>query len=61
MPGNNSSTGSADDLNRLGSFVRAMTQANADQGGDTILENDRKTAEALGERAAEAAKRWNRA
>ncbi|WP_347469274.1 flavodoxin family protein [Burkholderia stagnalis] len=61
MPGNNSSTGSVDDLNRLGSFLGAMTQANADQGGDTILESDRKTAEALGERVAEAAKRWNRA
>ncbi|WP_414016403.1 hypothetical protein [Burkholderia stagnalis] len=61
MPGNNSSTGSVSDLNRLGSFLGAMTQANADQGGDTILESDRKTAEALGERVAEAVKRWNRA
>lgn len=59
MPGNNSSTGSVDDLNRLGSFLGAMTQANADQGGDTILESDRRTAEVLGERVAMAAKRWS--
>lgn len=61
MPGNNSSTGSVDDLNRLGSFLGAMIQANADQGGNTILESDRKTAEALRERVDEAVKRWNRA
>lgn len=58
MPGNNSSTGSVDDINRLGSFLGSMAQANADQGGDTILESDRLTAELLGERVAKAALRW---
>ncbi|MBR7894055.1 flavodoxin family protein [Burkholderia multivorans] len=59
MPGNNNSQGSVNDLNRLGSFFGAMAQANADQGGDAIIESDRKTAEVLGERVAIAAKRWN--
>ncbi|AIO34263.1 flavodoxin family protein [Burkholderia pseudomultivorans] len=59
MPGNNNSKGSVNDLNRLGSFLGAMAQANADQGGDAIIESDRKTAEVLGERVAIAAKRWN--
>ncbi|MDR9066794.1 hypothetical protein FEP48_05987 [Burkholderia multivorans] len=59
MPGNNNSQGSVNDLNRLGSFLGAMAQANADQGGDAIIESDRKTAEVLGERVAIAAKRWN--
>lgn len=51
--------GSVDDLNRLGSFLGAMVQANADQGGDAIVESDRKTAEVLGKRVAIAAKRRN--
>ena len=34
LPGNNSSTGSVNDLNRLGSFLGAMAQANSDQGAD---------------------------
>ncbi len=59
MPGNNSSAGRIDDLNRLGSFLGAMAQSNADQGpehGPTPA--DLKTAEHLGHRVAEAAKRW---
>jgi NAD(P)H dehydrogenase (quinone) len=59
MPGNNSSAGKIDDLNRLGSFLGAMAQSNADQGpehGPTPA--DLKTAEHLGRRVAEAAKRW---
>jgi len=53
LPGNNSSKGSADDLNRLGSFAGAMAQANNDQGPDVAPpEADRKTAAALGERVA---------
>ncbi|MCA8318582.1 flavodoxin family protein [Burkholderia cepacia] len=59
MPGNNNSTGSVNDLNRLGSFLGMMAQANADEGGDAILTSDRMTAEVLGERVAAAAKRWN--
>jgi NAD(P)H dehydrogenase (quinone) len=59
MPGNNSSAGRVDDLNRLGSYLGAMAQSNADQGpeyGPTPA--DLKTAEHLGRRVAEAAKRW---
>jgi NAD(P)H dehydrogenase (quinone) len=61
MPGNNSSKGSTDDLNRLGSFLGAMAQSNADQGpehGPTAA--DQRTAEHLGRRVAEAALRWQR-
>jgi NAD(P)H dehydrogenase (quinone) len=59
LPGNNSSTGSPEDLNRLGSFLGAMAQSNADQGpehGPTAA--DLRTAEHLGRRVAEAAARW---
>ncbi|WP_371323401.1 flavodoxin family protein [Dechloromonas sp. ZY10] len=53
LPGNNSSKGSLDDLNRLGSFAGAMAQANADQGAEAMRESDLKTAAALGRRVAE--------
>lgn len=52
MPGNNSSTGSVDDLNRLGSMSGAMAQANADQGADAMRDSDLKTAAHLGRRVA---------
>lgn len=55
MPGNNNSKGSLGDLNRLGSFLGAMAQANADQGADGMLESDLKTAAHLGARVAETA------
>jgi NAD(P)H dehydrogenase (quinone) len=61
LPGNNSSKGSTDDLNRLGSFLGAMAQSNADQGpeqGPTAA--DLRTAEHLGRRVAETALRWRR-
>lgn len=61
MPGNNNSKGSVNDLNRLGSFLGAMSQANADQGGDAIIESDRLTAEHLGERVAQITTRWVKA
>jgi NAD(P)H dehydrogenase (quinone) len=61
MPGNNNSKGSVEDLNRLGSFLGAMAQANADQGPEGVTEADRKTAALLGKRVAEAAARWARA
>lgn len=58
-PGNNSSTGSVEDLNRLGSFLGAMAQSNADQGPEHgPPPADLKTAERLGERVARAAIRW---
>ncbi len=52
MPGNNSSKGSANDLNRLGAFSGAMTQSNVDQGAEAIPVSDLKTAEHLGRRVA---------
>jgi NAD(P)H dehydrogenase (quinone) len=53
LPGNNSSTGSVNDLNRLGSFLGAMAQANSDQGADVApIQSDLLTAEHLGERVA---------
>lgn len=58
MPGNNSSTGSPDDLNRLGSYAGAMAQSNTDQGPDMVPpESDLRTAAALGERVAKLASR----
>lgn len=54
MPGNNNSKGSVEDLNRLGSFLGAMAQSNADQGPDAgPIPSDLKTAELLGVRVAE--------
>jgi multimeric flavodoxin WrbA len=61
LPGNNSSKGSPDDLNRLGSFIGAMAQSNADQGADAMRASDLATARALGERVAKAAAAWNSA
>lgn len=53
LPGNNSSTGSVNDLNRLGGFLGALAQANSDQGADVApLQSDLLTAEHLGERVA---------
>lgn len=61
LPGNNNSKGSVDDLNRLGSFLGAMAQANADEGAEvTPPQSDRNTAAYLGRRVAEAAQRWAR-
>ena len=60
-PGNNSSTGSIADLNRLGASIGAMGQANADQGVEGIAASDFKTFEALGRRVAEATGRWREA
>lgn len=61
LPGNNNSQGSTEDLNRLGSFLGLMAQANADQGAEVAPPTaDRKTAEVFGARIAEAAARWVR-
>ena len=54
-PGNNSSKGSVEDLNQLGSYIGAMAQANADQGAEGIKPSDLRTAEHLGRRVAELA------
>ena len=53
MPGNNSSTASADDLNRLGSWLGVMTHANVDQAPDVAPPaSDLMTAQYLGRRVA---------
>ena len=62
MPGNNNSNGTPDDLNRLGSWLGAMAQSNADQTPDIApTKGDLLTAEFLGQRVTEAALRWNKA
>ncbi|MFQ6332995.1 flavodoxin family protein [Methylophilus sp. 3sh_L] len=62
LPGNNNSNGSVNDLNRLGSFLGAMAQANADQGPDLApIQSDLLTAEHLGERVATVAQRFTKA
>jgi len=61
MPGNNHSNGSVNDLNRLGSFLGAMAQANSDQGPDLApIQSDLLTAEHLGERVATTTKRFSK-
>jgi NAD(P)H dehydrogenase (quinone) len=54
-PANNSTTGSEDDLNRLGFWLGAGAQSNTDQGPDVAPpEADLATARHLGRRVAEA-------
>lgn len=53
MPGNNTSKGSVNDLNRLGGFSGLLTQSDNDRGADAIPASDLKTAEALGKRVAD--------
>ncbi len=54
-PANNSTTGSEEDLNRLGFWLGAGAQSNADQGPDLAPpEADLATARHLGQRVAEA-------
>jgi NAD(P)H dehydrogenase (quinone) len=61
LPGNHTSEGSAEDLNRLAAFLGAMAQSNADQPADLVPPAaDRRTAEHLGARVARAARRWRR-
>lgn len=56
LPGNNSSTASVDDLNRIGASLGAMAQANNDQGPDLAPPAaDRESAARLGARVAELA------
>ena len=60
LPGNNTSSGSPDDLNRLGGFLGAIAQANADAPPEVApAGSDLRTAEYLGKRVAEMALRWN--
>lgn len=56
MPGNNSSKGSVEDLNRLGSFLGAMAQSDSDAGPDVAPgKADLATARHLGQRVAKLA------
>jgi multimeric flavodoxin WrbA len=58
-PGNHTSTSSPEDLNRLGGFLGAMSQADADVPPEVAPSgSDLRTAEYLGRRVAEAAERW---
>ncbi|MFD5480623.1 flavodoxin family protein [Streptomyces hawaiiensis] len=56
LPGWNSSTGSEHDLNRLGVFLGAAAQTNADEGPDAVHKADIATAEQLGRRVTETAR-----
>jgi NAD(P)H dehydrogenase (quinone) len=59
LPGNNSSQGSVEDLNRLGGFIGAMAQSNFDEPADTAPPvTDLRTAAKFGARVAEATQRW---
>jgi NAD(P)H dehydrogenase (quinone) len=59
-PGNNWSGGSEVDNNRLGSWLGAMGQSNADQGPELAPSaGDLLTAERLGKRLAEVTAKWH--
>ena len=61
MPGNNSTGGSIEDLNRLGSSLGAMAQSDVDAAPDVAPpQADLQTAEKLGERMASCVLRWAR-
>lgn len=61
QPGNNTIFGSEADLNRLGFFLGAAAQSNADQGPDLAPPpSDLRTAEKLGERVARVAQQMAR-
>jgi len=60
LPGNNSSTSTPQDLNRIGSYLGAMAQSNVDQGADVAPPaSDHETASLLGKRVAELAGRFS--
>ena len=59
MPGNNSTGGSVEDLNRLGSSLGAMAQSDVDAPPEVAPPAaDLRTAEKLGERMASCVLRW---
>jgi NAD(P)H dehydrogenase (quinone) len=59
LPGDNTATGSPEDLNRLAGFVGAMAQSNADaSAAEAPGPSDQRTAEHLGRRVARATLRW---
>lgn len=60
MPGYNTKDASPENVNRIGSFLGLMTQANADESAETAPpSSDRRTAEVFGARVAEVAVRWS--
>ena len=60
LPGNNSSSGSVEDLNRLGASLGAMAQSNVDESAEVVPpQADLDTARSLGERVAKCAARWS--
>jgi multimeric flavodoxin WrbA len=62
VPGNNSTKGSVEDFNRLGASIGATAQSPVDAGPELgPSASDKKTAEHLGRRVAEAAVQWNAA
>ena len=62
MPGNNSSKGSPEDLNRLGSTLGAMAQSNTDAPPEVAPpKSDLLTAQYLGKRVASIAARFGKA
>lgn len=62
FPGYNKKDSTPEDLNRVGSFLGLMTQANMDEGPDVAPPaSDRKTAELFGARIAHVARRWKAA
>jgi NAD(P)H dehydrogenase (quinone) len=59
MPGNNSSAGSVDDMNRLGASLGAMAQSNVDAAADLAPTSaDLATAREFGAYVARCALRW---
>lgn len=59
LPGNNSSKGGVEDLNRLGVSSGAAAQSNVDEGPDKgPSASDLRTAEHLGKRVAETARKF---
>jgi NAD(P)H dehydrogenase (quinone) len=59
MPGNNSSAGSVDDMNRLGASLGAMAQSNVDAAADIAPTSaDLATAREFGAHVARCALRW---
>ncbi|SCG66505.1 flavodoxin family protein [Micromonospora halophytica] len=59
LPGNTTSSGSAEELNRLAGFLGAMGQSLTDLGPDVApTMSDRRTAEHLGRRVARIALGW---
>jgi NAD(P)H dehydrogenase (quinone) len=60
MPGYNAKGSTPEDINRVGSYLGLITQANVNEGPDVAPPAaDRKTAELFGKRIAELAVRWS--